>query len=162
MFVCCPIGDVAVLGCPDNQSLFEQADAYVTFVASRRPLKVGGGMGWDTSAPATSIALDGHLVGCAVRCFGGPLWIENLAEPIVGGMSGSPVLDQNGLAIGLVSESAAQDGIVGGGSAPRLVVHLPGQFLINLGALRILNLENRLYAELLQVSCARPCVAVTK
>jgi hypothetical protein len=85
-----PIADIAVLGPPDNQSLPEQADACETFLASRKPLKVGGAIEWDMPTPATLIALDGHLIDCAVRPFGGPLWIENLAEPIAGGMSGSP------------------------------------------------------------------------
>jgi hypothetical protein len=139
-----PIADIAVLGAPDSQELCEHADAYETFLASRKPLKVGGAMDWDMPAPASLIALDGHLIVCAARCFGGPLLIEDLAEPSVGGMSGSPVLDQAGVAVGIVSESSEKNGIVREGSAPRLVVSLPGQFLISLGATSILNTENRL------------------
>jgi hypothetical protein len=136
--------DVAVLGAPDSQSLHEHAVAYETLVTSCKPLSIGGGMDWDMPAPASLIALDGHLIHCATRCVGGPLWIEDLAEPIVGGMSGLPVLDQAGVAIGVISESSEENGIVGQGNAPRLVVSLPGQFLISLGAVRPLNTENRL------------------
>jgi hypothetical protein len=153
-----PIADIAVLGPPDYQSLHEQAEACETFLASRKPLKVGGAIDWDMPAPATLIGFDGHLIDCAVRSFGGPLLIENSAEPIVGGMSGSPVLDQAGVAIGLLSESSVRNEIAGEGTAnaPRLVLSLPGQFLISLGAVRSLNTENRLTRNRGVIPRARP------
>jgi hypothetical protein len=138
-----PIADIAVLGAPDNQELSEQADAYEALVSSRMPLKVGGAMARDVSSAALVVALDGHLIHCAVCCLGGPLWIENLAEPIVGGMSGSPIVDQAGVAIGLISQSLESNGAFGGGPGPRLLTRLLGEFLISLRAIDALNAENR-------------------
>jgi hypothetical protein len=52
-----PIADIAVLGAPDSQELYDHADAYETFLASRKPLKVGGAMDWDMPAPASRLLL---------------------------------------------------------------------------------------------------------
>jgi Trypsin-like peptidase domain len=98
-----PVADIAVLGSPDNQALYEQADAYEALVQSASsvgivdaPLK---GKGW-------LLSLEGEWFGCTVQCMKrvkSPLWISNTTQPIVGGMSGSPVISDDGAAIGIVA-----------------------------------------------------------
>ena len=68
---------------------------------------------------------------------GAPLWIEDAAEPIMGGMSDSPILTE-GAAIGIVAVSngfVTDDGkelgrAREGGPNPRLADHLPRWFSI--------------------------------
>ena len=139
-----PIADIAVLGSPDDQSLFDEAAAYQTLLGSCKPLKISGGaIGWDRPSAASLLALDGHSIGCVVRRLGGPLLIESLAEPIAGGMSGSPVLDPSGVAIGVVCRGVELDEIARGGVAAHLMTSLPGQLLLSLACLRSLNAERR-------------------
>ena len=64
------------------------------------------------------------------------------AEAIVGGVSGSPVLDQAGAAIGIVTNSS-EDSDRRDGTAPQLVLSLPGQFLIDLVAIEKLKAARR-------------------
>jgi len=63
-----------------------------------------------------------------------PLWISNTAQPIVGGMSGSPVISHDGAAIGIVAvgtSSGFQDRCEDqyGSPNPMLVRDLPGWLL---------------------------------
>jgi hypothetical protein len=51
----------------------------------------------------------------------GPLWISDTAQSIVGGMSGSPVISDEGEAIGIVCLGSNLPGC----SNPRLVRDLP-------------------------------------
>ena len=52
----------------------------------------------------------------------GALWIADTAEPIRGGMSGSPIMSEDGATIGVVSIAAH-------GPNPCLANHLPGWLL---------------------------------
>jgi hypothetical protein len=116
---------------------------HLGLVASIPAFKIGGASAWDTPTPASVIALNGGRIECTAFHIDGRLWLENLSEPIVGGMSGSPVLDQAGGAIGLLSQSSTAHGITGEGMAPLLIACLPGQLLINLGAVEKLKAERR-------------------
>src|SRR4051794_22251871 len=97
-----PIGDIAVLGSPDGQELFDEADAYRTLTESRTPLSI-------TDAPAQGrgwlLSLGNTWFQCVVRQNGGPLWIVDAAEGIVGGISGSPIVNDSGAAIGVMCAS---------------------------------------------------------
>jgi hypothetical protein len=60
--------------------------------------------------------------------FDGPLGIKDAAEPIASGMSGSPILDTDGAALGLVSSDEKN---------PRLACHLPGWALTEFGTVAL-------------------------
>jgi hypothetical protein len=118
-----PVADIAVLGCPDNQELFEQAENYEAMVESVAPLKIADcppekGRAW-------LLSLDGEWVECAVKVINdGSILIWDEAQLIAGGMSGSPIISESGAAIGAVC--------LGGSSPsknPRLVRDLPNRFL---------------------------------
>jgi hypothetical protein len=87
-----PIADIAVLGSPDNQDLFHQAEAYEALMESVTPIAIADapekGQGW-------LLSLEGEWFGCTIEYIkhvDGPLWIANTAQPIASGMSGSPVI----------------------------------------------------------------------
>jgi Trypsin-like peptidase domain len=129
-----PVADIAVLGSPDNQDLYEQADAYEALVQSASSIAIADaplkGKGW-------LLSLEGQWFGCTVQYLKrvkGTLWISNTTQPIVGGMSGSPVISDNGAAIGIVAVgkmSGCQDCCEDqyGSKNPRLVRDLPGWLL---------------------------------
>jgi hypothetical protein len=118
------IADIAVLGSPDEQILSDAADAYDALVESVKPLKI-------TPAPiegrAWLLSLEGEWFQCSVthqRREEGPLLVIDPAQSITGGMSGSPILSDDGKAIGAIC--------LGGGHGernPRLTRDLPARFL---------------------------------
>jgi Trypsin-like peptidase domain len=130
-----PIADIAVLGSPDTQDLFKQAEVYEELVASRRPLPIA--MAAPKEGPAWLLSLEGEWFSCRVQYIGsGPLWLAKTAEPIRGGMSGSPVVVTGGEAIGIVScgeyfspdeTPKCEDEF--GSKNPRLTRDLPGWIL---------------------------------
>ena len=69
---------------------------------------------------------------CSIRHFGGPWWIEEAKEGIHGGMSGSPIVTEDGTAVGVVAASASssEDVHTGGGPTPRLMANLRGWLVI--------------------------------
>jgi hypothetical protein len=118
-----PIGDMAVLGPPDDQELYDQCKAYEALMQSIAPLRTADS---PKEASAQLLQLDGEWFGCKVQTvLGGPLWITDAAKGIVGGMSGSPMLVDDGSVIGVVSVSSGHEG----GPNPRLGYHLPTRFL---------------------------------
>jgi hypothetical protein len=119
-----PVGDIAVLGEPDNQEMSEKADAYGRLVA-HRPFTISDVPLPRQKVPAKLLSLDGRWFDCAVENFGRALWIEDVAENIASGMSGSPIIDANGSAVGIVCTSS--------GPNPHLAAHLPGWLLHELG-----------------------------
>lgn len=123
-----PVGDIAVLGTPDTQEFPDEAAAYDELVAAADTLTMA-------NTPAKTegwlLSLDGEWFKCIVQQNGGPLWIFYAQQPIVGGMSGSPILGSDGAAIGVVCASASIGGRPSrdGGPNPRLSYHLPGWML---------------------------------
>lgn len=111
-----PVADVAVLGGPDSQAMSKQADAYERFVGERPTLFVGALSDWP--------AKDDEQTGMVSAGVG---WVLSLADgwkqyeiqvfrsasiartfvcsqvEIEGGMSGSPVIDARGEAVGVIS-----------------------------------------------------------
>ena len=128
-----PVSDIAVLGQPDNQALYDQADAYVSLVWDAFELEV--------SEPADRgrawlLGLDGEWGQCIVIHAGqGSLWIEEAANGIVGGMSGSPILNDEGAAIGVLgtSSGSVDDLHTEGGPEASLRHKLPGWLLLECG-----------------------------
>jgi hypothetical protein len=114
-----PIADIAVLGQPDNQALIDEAAAFDVLMDSAGRLAIAdapvqgsevvtgfGGYQFETSTPGEGLARVLSLEGC---------WLEGRVERrggclsfkpegfFVGGMSGSPIVDAAGAAIGVVS-----------------------------------------------------------
>jgi len=120
-----PVADLAILGSVDNQQMPGQADTYEQLVEAAVSLRIA-----DVSMDRAAwlLGLDGQWFRCAVQHSGGPLWVSDANEDILGGMSGSPIV-QDGAAVGLVSVSSggAAGGHRRGGPNPRLVHALPGR-----------------------------------
>jgi hypothetical protein len=96
-----PIADIAVLGVPDGQVLSEQADDYEALVASARPLAIAAQR---DKYEARVLSLGGCWREGRVEHRNGRLRFcpEEFIEP---GMSGSPIINMSGKAIGVVSVS---------------------------------------------------------
>jgi hypothetical protein len=150
-----PVADITVLCSPDNQSLFDEADAYDALVEDddltawmvAAPPLIKPPADWPSNrpvdraigkSPARLVSLDCRLIDCTIEYSGSSrLWVEDAAEPIRGGMSGSPILDLDGRAIGVVCIGAGdvtEDGrTIGephkGGPNPKLVDASPGWLL---------------------------------
>jgi hypothetical protein len=61
---------------------------------------------------------------------GGPLWFDQATQPVIGGMSGSPMVLPDGSAVGVVCTSEnSHSGGREGGPNPMLSAHLPGWLL---------------------------------
>jgi hypothetical protein len=147
-----PIADIAVLGSADNQELSDEADAYSELTEGVRPLSIGEPV-WQEGrahisraipslgipeqrfvlyyeAPAWLLSRDSRWFRCVVRHNGGMLMIVDPTEGIVGGMSGSPILTDDGLAVGIVCLSGGTSEVhTAGGPNPRLLYNLPGWLL---------------------------------
>ncbi len=95
-----PVADIALLGCPDEQELHEEADAYHALTDDVPALAIDtarSGRGWLLALDGvrwipTTIRLDSDLYGTV-------LWID----PPEDGMSGSPILNDAGRAVGIVA-----------------------------------------------------------
>jgi S1-C subfamily serine protease len=92
-----PIADIAVLGAPDEYSLFHEAEEYRELMESAVPLPIA-----DSPPDVTAwlLSLDGLWFPCSVQHHGGMLRVSNATKGIVGGMSGSPIVADDGSADG--------------------------------------------------------------
>jgi Trypsin-like peptidase domain len=92
-----PVADIAVLGAPDNQELYEEAEAFENLVNICRPLpisKAQSGEGW-------MLSLDNRWVRTRIAVCGS--WNTSLEiDPTEGGQSGSPILSRSGDAVGMI------------------------------------------------------------
>jgi hypothetical protein len=123
-----PVADIAVLGSPDYQDYDEQSDAYDLFIETLTALPVSDVKG--EIAELLPLEEGQPMIRAVVGVFGrGSLWLSKLNAPVVGGMSGSPIL-MDGSAVGVLvaSNETANDS----GPNPRLVSHLPGWLLAEL------------------------------
>jgi hypothetical protein len=116
------IADVAVLGPPDGQELFDECEAYEAFTAALPPfdiaappprsrLRLKGICGapasfvpHEISFPAHLLSLEGTWIDCQATSLGGPLVIKP-EDAVVPGMSGSPLVSTSGAALGVISTS---------------------------------------------------------
>ena len=120
-----PVADVAVLGSPDNQALSDGAKAYGEMMERAIPLPIkamsGPGSVW-------LLSLNGRWIKCDAETIGtdGPLWIHADTNTIKAGMSGSPVLADDGSAVGLISTGSNNKP---SGPNPNLMGCLPGWLL---------------------------------
>jgi hypothetical protein len=96
-----PISDLAVLGPPDDQELYEQTEAYEAFLESLTPLPIAEA---EETGEAWFLFLDKRwFSGRFDRIHWGSMWFSKLEQPIFGSMSGSPILNSEGAAIGVVN-----------------------------------------------------------
>jgi hypothetical protein len=127
-----PIADIAVLSCPDEQLLGDEADAYRELTDNVPVLRIGiarSGRGW-------VLSLNGHWVRTTLEVFSGPDGVVLSIDPTEAGMSGSPVLNEAGRAVGLVAVGSETGSIASGerrnkraGPQPMLRRNLPGWLL---------------------------------
>jgi len=118
-----PIADIAVLGQPDDQVFTEEAEPYDELVGSAEPLAISDMKArdlydlnsWDR---VWALSLNGEWIEYQARHIGGSTLA--VRAPFVGGMSGSPILDDQGCAIAAVSTEQMN---------PRLTQALPGWLL---------------------------------
>jgi len=128
-----PVADIAVLGQPDNQALHEEADAYDQLMADMATLAVADApaQGFEVvtgfggrpikkptpgKGPARVLSLKGQWLDGQVMRRGG--WLEfKPGKFFEGGMSGSPIVNAAGAAIGVVSVDSMSPVIVDGLSA---------------------------------------------
>ena len=112
-----PVGDVAVLGCPDDQVFIDEADAFEAWIDHAPALQIGEA---ENGSPAWMLTLDGRWIRCTVSIAARrAVWLDKAEEPIRGGMSGSPILDDELSAIGVVGQNVS-------GPQSRLRTSLPG------------------------------------
>lgn len=126
-----PVGDIAVLGCPDNQQLSDEADAFDALVDERPAIQCGkasSGRGW-------ILMLSGdRWIETTLKmrsAMWGPFLVVGPTEP---GMSGSPILNDAGRAVAIVSqglETEEKDGARKNedSTQPILMLNLPGWLL---------------------------------
>jgi len=99
-----PVADIAVLGRPDGKEQGEEADAFDELIDTATVLPVNdcnlpkGGDGW-------LLSLDGDWGKCKIETRGAWLWVTEATTGFIGGMSGSPILTENGQAVGVVTTS---------------------------------------------------------
>jgi hypothetical protein len=98
-----PVSDIAVLAAPDDQELWEQAEAYEELVHAAMPHVFRRAV---ASEPAWLLALDGHHWFRCTAKGPGRIWVAKAAEPILCGMSGSPILGGDGEVIGVCCASS--------------------------------------------------------
>ena len=133
-----PIADVALLGCiaPDVEAT--SAAAYERFVEGRARFSIGEASDVDLSLddlsaqsePAWVLSLSGRWSACRCMAFGGPLCLEDVRVGIRPGMSGSPILNDHGEAVGVICIGHGPDGSSPDSNGnPRLTHHLPGRIV---------------------------------
>ena len=115
------VNDVAVLAAPDYELFEDEADAYEALVDSAEPLAVeAADTPPDEPQRVWLLALDGAWFEATARHFGGPWSLDKRQHTVDGGMSGLPILDDFGKAIGLVTTIQFH---------PRLCYHLSAGLL---------------------------------
>ena len=119
-----------MVGVPDTETFSDEADGYRALLEYATPFRI-------TEAPENGRgflpSLEGEWFECRfewMKKVDSPLWISKLAQSIEGGMSGSPIVSENGDAIGIVAAFAMEKGKDAatdkfGASNPRLTRDLP-------------------------------------
>ena len=94
------VADIAVLGCPDDQALPDEAEAYHSFIDNLPVLRIdsaSSGTGW-------MLSLGGHWVAITLNVRPGRFGRVGLEiDPTEAGQSGSPILNAAGRAVGAVA-----------------------------------------------------------
>ncbi len=132
-----PVGDIAVLTGPDNQVLFEQADQYEDLTEnSSKCIPVGPPP--ESKSQGWLLSLENTLLSCKIETVFHTISVSEVEGEIAGGMSGSPILDQDGRAVGIISTGQQFGGTpespsTRGDMEPCLAEALPGWLLKRFG-----------------------------
>jgi hypothetical protein len=130
-----PVADIAVLGEPDGVNLSDEHYAFEAFMDQIPALECGRSppppplMEEPHQEQAWLLGLGGEWEPCQIKANRrGGLGITEALKGIVGGMSGSPIMNPAGEAIGVVSTSGGTgDNLhTEGGPQASLRYHLPG------------------------------------
>ena len=124
-----PIADIAVLSPVDRQELYDQAVAYDDLADATTPFRMGEPSG-DCTAYALSLGNEWFPVNVWMHA-SGPLWLLDAAQPIEGAMSGSPIVAEDGSAVGVIACSGCGREVTHHENVPcpTLAHHLPGWLL---------------------------------
>jgi hypothetical protein len=96
-----PVSDIAVLGTSDDQ-LFDESDAFDAFVEAQPAFPLAAPP--TVSIPVALMDLAGEWVPCTARLQGErSLAVEGPIHAYAPGTSGSPIVNEDGAAVGLVS-----------------------------------------------------------
>jgi len=126
-----PVADIAVLGCPDEEKLSEEADAFSALIDSVSFLPIGKAK----SGPGWVLSLDGRWIPSRLEISFGAFNVSLSIDPTEAGMSGSPILNDVGQAVGIVAIGAETIGASGqrenerSGPQPILARNAPGWML---------------------------------
>ncbi len=105
-----PIADIAVLGAPDGQELFDEHGAFETFLECGRYPPPSLPMQPPHEEKAWLLGLGGEWEPCRIQTNRfGALGITEALKGIVAGMSGSPIMNTSSEAVGVVSMSGGPD-----------------------------------------------------
>ena len=115
---------LGILRCSDNQDLRSEAHNYEVLTKKATILRIGDA---PPSGSAWLLSLKNVWFRCRLTHFGGPRSITDAAESIVPGMSGSPIVADDGAAIGVVccSTGAGDEPPTEGSPNARLNYNLP-------------------------------------
>lgn len=122
-----PVSDLAVLGFPDNQEFGEDCQGFQDFIDETSPIEIA----FESPSTDDELCIFTHLrtwiYGKAwISDFTSnpsSLWVE-MAEPVIGGTSGSAVLNQSGKAIAVVSVfTDSEDDLSSGSNGPQPLIH---------------------------------------
>lgn len=101
-----PVDDLAVLGAPDSNVYDRAVDRWHTLMEKTNSLAIDVEK-LERHTTGWLLFINGRWNRCTVRRGGQRgIWIANATNGIVAGMSGSPILSDNGRVIGLVSNSS--------------------------------------------------------
>jgi hypothetical protein len=94
------IGDIAMLGPPDDQTFGDQYDAYAKFINDAVTVSIAKIPFFDEPDARTAwlLNLTGQRSACEIEIHGQVVNIRNAPEGILPGMSGSPMLGEDAMA----------------------------------------------------------------
>lgn len=100
-----PVSDLAVLGEPDGQILYEESEAYLELASNSEFLTIGSLRKGKTTV--WMLSRDLEWFPCTVRSNSKRLSVIEAEGKIESGMSGSPILNSDGKAIGVVCNGSS-------------------------------------------------------
>lgn len=123
-----PVADIALLGSPDNQELGDESESYDALMEEALPFAIGkAGQLLEMEQHAWVLTLDCNWRQCVIKSLGPAILLQDRYRVVKGGMSGSPIVHENGAAIGVLSTGTLCEGnpIKEGAYNPSLEHNLP-------------------------------------